>query len=209
MSAVAAQPPTPMPFHTPLPLPAPSPTPAPPPIPGPPIPLPTSALPPAPTAVPTNLASALPPAHAPGPPPSARFPHSASANPILSPSAAPFVPGVIRLPQGTNLRASSDEVRQEHKVKEMVLKLVKGVTKFPRSAADTKSADKDGLLAQLEHYSNLQEDLSRVDGVPEEFSEEVLALASCEDEQGYQTLAALAGIELVEGDGLPPVEDDE
>ncbi|KAK3237853.1 hypothetical protein CYMTET_52098 [Cymbomonas tetramitiformis] len=37
----------------------------------------------------------------------------------------------------------------------MVLKLVKGVTKFPRSAADTKSADKDGLLAHLEHYSNL------------------------------------------------------
>ncbi|KAK3243149.1 hypothetical protein CYMTET_47182 [Cymbomonas tetramitiformis] len=54
-----------------------------------------------------------------------------------------------------------------------------------------------------------QEDISRVDGVPEEFSEEVLALASCEDEQSYQTLAALAGIELVEGDGLPPVEDDE
>jgi hypothetical protein len=65
------------------------------------------------------------------------------------------VPGIIRLPQGTNLRASSDEIRQEHKVKEMVLKLVKGVAKFPRSAADTKSADKDGLLAQLEHYSNL------------------------------------------------------
>ncbi|KAK3243148.1 hypothetical protein CYMTET_47181 [Cymbomonas tetramitiformis] len=37
----------------------------------------------------------------------------------------------------------------------MVLKLIRGVTRFPRSAADTKSADKDGLLAQLEHYSNL------------------------------------------------------
>ncbi|KAK3245090.1 hypothetical protein CYMTET_45322 [Cymbomonas tetramitiformis] len=33
--------------------------------------------------------------------------------------------------------------------------LRRGVTRFPRSAADTKSADKDGLLAQLEHYSNL------------------------------------------------------
>ncbi|KAK3264693.1 hypothetical protein CYMTET_26574 [Cymbomonas tetramitiformis] len=54
-----------------------------------------------------------------------------------------------------------------------------------------------------------QEDISSVDGVPEEFSEEVLALATCEDEQSYQTLAALAGIELVEGDGLPPVESDE
>ena len=48
-----------------------------------------------------------------------------------------------------------------------------------------------------------------MDGVPEEFYEEVLALASCEDEQGYQTLAALAGIELVEGDGLPLAEGDE
>ncbi|KAK3248208.1 hypothetical protein CYMTET_42321 [Cymbomonas tetramitiformis] len=56
---------------------------------------------------------------------------------------------------------------------------------------------------------NMMEDISSVDGVPEEFSEEVLALATCEDEQSYQTLAALAGIELVEGDGLPPVEDNE
>ncbi|KAK3242041.1 hypothetical protein CYMTET_48248 [Cymbomonas tetramitiformis] len=151
MSVVAAQPPTPMPFHTSLPLPAPSSTPAPPPTSGP----PASALPPTSTAVPTNPAPALPPAHAPGPPPSARFPHSATANPILSPSAAPFVPGIIRLPQGTNLRASSDEVRLEHKTKEMVLKLIRGVTRFPRSASDTKSADKDGLLAQLEHYSTM------------------------------------------------------
>ncbi|KAK3241957.1 hypothetical protein CYMTET_48317 [Cymbomonas tetramitiformis] len=160
MSVVAAQPPTPMPFHTPLPLPAPSSTPAPPPNPGPPAP----ALPPTSTAVPTNPAPALPPAHAPGPPPSARFPHSvaanpvhsaAAANPVLSPSATPFVPGIIRLPQGTNLRATSDEVRLKHKTKEMVLKLIRGVTRFPRSASDTKSADKDGLLAQLEHYSNM------------------------------------------------------
>ena len=146
MSAVAAQPPTPMPVHTPLQLPAPSQTPAPPPA-----PLPASAPPPAPAPTPAHV---LPPMHAPGPPPSAPpalFPHPAPTNPSLSPSAAPFVPGVIRLPQGTNLRASSDEIRQEHKVKEMVLKLVKSVAKFPRSAADTKSADNDGLLAQLEH----------------------------------------------------------
>ncbi|KAK3273485.1 hypothetical protein CYMTET_18277 [Cymbomonas tetramitiformis] len=137
MSVVAAQPPTPMPFHTPLPLPAPPSAPA---------------LPPTSTAVPTNPAPALPPAHAPGPPPSARFPHSvaanpvhsaAAANPVLSPCATPFVPGIIRLPQGTNLRASSDEVRLEHKTKEMVLKLIRGVTRFPRSASDTKSADND------------------------------------------------------------------
>ncbi|KAK3252105.1 hypothetical protein CYMTET_38588 [Cymbomonas tetramitiformis] len=149
MSVVAAQPSTPMPFHTPLPLPAPPSAPA---------------LPPTSTAVPTNPAPALPPAHAPGPPPSARFPHSAAANPVhsaaaanpvLSPSATPFVPGIVRLPQGTNLRASSDEVRLEHKTKEMVLKLIKSVTRFPRSASDTKSADKDGLLTQLEHYSNM------------------------------------------------------
>ncbi|KAK3274914.1 hypothetical protein CYMTET_16929 [Cymbomonas tetramitiformis] len=69
--------------------------------------------------------------------------------------ATPFVPGIVRLPQGTNLRASPDEVRLEHKTKEMVLKLIKSVTRFPRSASDTKSADKDGLLTQLEHYSNM------------------------------------------------------
>ena len=140
MSVVAAQPSTPLPFHTPLPLPAPPSAPT---------------LPPTPTAVPTNPAPAPPPAHAPRPPPPARFPHAAAANPVLSPSATPFVPGIVRLPQGTNLRASPDEVRQEHKTKEMVLKLVKSVTRFPRSASDTKSADKEGLLTQLEHYSHM------------------------------------------------------
>ena len=70
-------------------------------------------------------------------------------------------------------------------------------------------ANSPGFVAAVVWAIEQQEDLSRVNGVPEEFSEEVLALASCEDEQGYQTLAALAGIELVEGDGLPLAGDDE
>ncbi|KAK3250908.1 hypothetical protein CYMTET_39742 [Cymbomonas tetramitiformis] len=75
--------------------------------------------------------------------------------PPLNPRAQPFAPGVMPIPAGVNLTASADEIRQEHKTKEMVLKLVKGVPKFPKTAADSKSADKDGLLAQLEQYSNL------------------------------------------------------
>ncbi|KAK3270800.1 hypothetical protein CYMTET_20818 [Cymbomonas tetramitiformis] len=78
-----------------------------------------------------------------------------------------------------------------------------------RANAPARLANSPGFVAAVVWAIEQQEDLSRVDGVPEEFSEEVLALASCEDEQGYQNLAALAGIELVEGDGLPPVEDDE
>ncbi|KAK3250752.1 hypothetical protein CYMTET_39877 [Cymbomonas tetramitiformis] len=54
-----------------------------------------------------------------------------------------------------------------------------------------------GFVAALV-WATEQQDLSQVDSVPEEFSEEVLALASCEDGQGYQDLTALAGIEPVE-----------
>ncbi|KAK3237854.1 hypothetical protein CYMTET_52099 [Cymbomonas tetramitiformis] len=78
-----------------------------------------------------------------------------------------------------------------------------------RANAPARLANSPGFVAAVIWAIEQQEDLSRVNGVPEEFSEEVLALASCEDEQGYQTLAALAGIDLVEGDGLPPAGDDE
>jgi hypothetical protein len=78
-----------------------------------------------------------------------------------------------------------------------------------RANAPARLANSPGFVAAVVWAIEQQEDLSRVDGVPEDFSEEVLALASCEDEQGYQTLAALAGIELVEGDGLPLAEGDE
>ncbi|KAK3271283.1 hypothetical protein CYMTET_20357 [Cymbomonas tetramitiformis] len=155
MSSVTAQPPTPVPFPTPLPVPAPmpGPAPAPAPTPGPasaptPVPALTPTPAPAPVPIPTTVLAA-------GPMPAARPPSFPRPTPGLSARAQPFVPGTIRVPPGSNVRASSDEIRQEHKVKEMVTKLVKSVSKFPRSAADTKSADKDGLLAQLEHYFNL------------------------------------------------------
>ncbi|KAK3274213.1 hypothetical protein CYMTET_17590 [Cymbomonas tetramitiformis] len=73
-----------------------------------------------------------------------------------------------------------------------------------RANAPARLANSPGFVAAVVWAIEQQEDISSVDGVPEEFSEEVLALATCEDEQSYQTLAALAGIELVEGDGLPP-----
>ncbi|KAK3250753.1 hypothetical protein CYMTET_39878 [Cymbomonas tetramitiformis] len=156
MSAVATQPPNPVPFPTPLPLPAPPQTSAPtaPPTPHAPAQRPAPLL----TSVPAPTASAAPvtapaPGSTPSVPPSC-FPRPMPDNSGLSPGATPFVPRILRVPLGANLQASPDEIRQEHKNKEMVLKLVKGVNKFPRAATDTKSSDKDGLLAQLKHYSN-------------------------------------------------------
>ncbi|KAK3281564.1 hypothetical protein CYMTET_10653 [Cymbomonas tetramitiformis] len=71
-----------------------------------------------------------------------------------------------------------------------------------KANAPSRLANSPNFVAAVVWAIEQQEDATRVEGVPEDFSEEVLALASCEDDQSFQSLAALAGIELVEGDGL-------
>ncbi|KAK3247023.1 hypothetical protein CYMTET_43467 [Cymbomonas tetramitiformis] len=78
-----------------------------------------------------------------------------------------------------------------------------------KTEAPSRLANSPNFVAAAVWAIEQQEDPIRVEGVPEDFSEEVLALASCEDDQSFQSLAALAGIELVEGDGLPPSGDEQ
>ncbi|KAK3234396.1 hypothetical protein CYMTET_55338 [Cymbomonas tetramitiformis] len=131
-----------------------------PPIPAPPLPPPLSARPAFPRSPP--LSSAAEPFE-PGRPYSAGTrghpsrPTPSSSPPVTpsGPSSRPPVlpPGMLPVKAEALTRASAQEIREEHKTKEMVMKCVKATPKFPAKTASGSAPSDDEILLQLEQFA--------------------------------------------------------